>query len=76
MPQYIYDLKTFTEKRAFGVCDWLGAKMQIRSARIRMFFIYTSFLTIGSPVIIYLVLAFWLDLRKLIQQKRNSIWDM
>ncbi len=69
-------IKTYMERHAYGVCDWLGKRMNIRSARIRMFFIYASFLTIGSPIIVYLVLAFWLDLRKLMQRQRGSVWDL
>ncbi len=69
-------IKTFFEKRAFGVCDWMGEWMHIRSARIRLFFIYTSFLAAGSPLIVYLVMAFWLDMKKLIRQKRGSVWDL
>lgn len=68
--------KTRVERSMFGVCDRLGQKMNIPSRRIRLFFIYASFLTVGSPVIIYLALAFLLDLKELMKQKRSSIWDL
>lgn len=68
--------KTQVERNMFGVCEWLGQKMSIPSKRIRMFFIYASFFAAGSPVIIYLVLAFWLDMKALIRQKRGSVWDL
>lgn len=54
------------EKSAFGVCQWIGERMKINPARIRMYFIYASFITFGSPVVIYLVMAFWLNIRKYI----------
>lgn len=69
-------IKYFFEKKAFGVCTYLGEKIGISSGRIRIYFIYTSFITMGSPLIIYLVLAFWVNLRKYIYKKRSSIWDL
>ncbi len=69
-------IKTYFERQAFGVCEWWGEKLKIRSANIRLFFIYTSFLTIGSPLIIYLVMAFLLNLRNMVKSKRGSIWDL
>jgi phage shock protein PspC (stress-responsive transcriptional regulator) len=69
-------IKYFFEKKAFGVCTYLGEKIGISSSRIRLYFVYTSFITLGSPLIIYLVLAFWVNLRKYIYKKRSSIWDL
>lgn len=59
----------------FGVCSYLGEKLQMPSGKIRLFFIYASCLTIGSPVIIYLTMAFLLKLRDYIKGKRNPVWD-
>lgn len=69
-------IKTCFERQAFGVCEWMGDWMYIKSSNIRLFFIYTSFVTIGSPVIIYLIMAFVRDLKKLIRQRRGNIWDL
>lgn len=69
------NIKFFVEKRVFGVCSYLGEKLGISSSRIRLYFIYTSFITMGSPVIIYLVMAFWLNLKKYIRLSR-TIWDL
>lgn len=63
------------EKSAFGVCSQLGEFLGISTSRIRMYFIYASFLTFGSPVIIYLVMAFWLNLKKYIERGKNLLWD-
>ena len=46
------------ENRAYGVCDWLGKKMGIKASSIRLFFIYLSFVTFGSPILIYLIMVF------------------
>ncbi len=62
-------IKYFVEKYAFGVCSYLGDRLGIATSRIRLYFIYTSFITMGSPVIIYLVIAFWLNLKKYIRQR-------
>lgn len=52
------------EKSVFGVCQYAGEKMGIKPETIRMYFIYSSFITFGSPFVIYLVAAFWLNIRK------------
>jgi phage shock protein PspC (stress-responsive transcriptional regulator) len=66
--------KHYFEKYAFGVCTALGEKMGISTSAIRLFFIYASCLTLGSPIIIYLSLAFVLNMRVHLR-KRSSIWD-
>lgn len=67
-------LKSIVEWNAFGVCTAIGLKMGIAPSRIRQYFMYTSVLTLGSPVIVYLILAFWKDLRKYIQSTRRNPW--
>jgi len=67
------------EKQAFGVCTWLGNKLGIKSTTIRLYFIYLSFFTFGSPIIIYFILAFLLENKKyLFPQKvsRKRTWDL
>ncbi|MEY4929705.1 MAG: hypothetical protein RI909_429 [Bacteroidota bacterium] len=67
-------LQLFLEKYAFGVCTALGEKMGIATSSIRLFFIYASFLTFGSPIILYLSLAFIMNMRSHLR-KRSTIWD-
>jgi len=70
-------IKYFFEKHAFGVCSYLGEKFGISSSTIRLYFIYTSFITFGSPIIVYLSLAFWLNLKKYLNKgKRKTVWDL
>ena len=64
--------KEFVEWRAFGVCSAIGDKIGIATSRIRMWFIYVSFLTMGSPIIIYMVLAFWMNIKKYILSARRN----
>ena len=67
-------LKDQLEKSAFGVCAYLGEKIGIASSRVRLYFIYASFVAFGSPVVIYLALAFCVNIRKYLKAARNIIW--
>ncbi len=69
-------LKFFVEKKVFGVCSYLGDRFGISSSKIRLYFIYTSFITMGSPLIIYLIMAFWINIKKYIKPKRNTLWEI
>jgi phage shock protein PspC (stress-responsive transcriptional regulator) len=64
------------ELSIFGVCAWLGRKLFMPSKKVRMFFIYATFLTLGSPILIYLTLMFVLNLRYMIKGSRNPVWDI
>jgi phage shock protein PspC (stress-responsive transcriptional regulator) len=66
--------KSFVEWKAFGVCSAIGEKMGIAPSKIRQYFMYTSVLTLGSPIIIYLVLAFWRNMRKYTHSARRNPW--
>ena len=59
-------VKQFIEWHVFGVCTAIGEKMGIATSTIRKYFIYMSFFTLGSPVIIYLFVAFWMNIKKYI----------
>ncbi len=73
MKHLIAQIQAFFEDKAFGVSERLGEKLGIASSSIRLFFIYASFLTFGSPVIIYLALAFIMNIRRHLR-RRNSVW--
>lgn len=67
--------KNFIEWQAFGVLGAVGDRMGIAASRIRMWFMYTSLLTLGSPIVIYMVLAFWMNMKRYIRAKRrNPLW--
>lgn len=70
-----YKFKDLIERSAFGVCSYLGEKMGIATNRVRTYFIYISFLTIGSPVIFYLIVAFWLNIKQYIKEHRKMMWE-
>ncbi len=62
------------ERSTFGVCDYLGEKMRLTSSRVRLYFIYASFITFGSPLVLYLVVAFWMNIRRYFKRHRDSIF--
>lgn len=66
---------TFFEKHSFGVCAYLGERFNISISKIRLFFIYSSFLAVGTPLIFYFFAAFVLDIRNYIKRIRASLWD-
>lgn len=71
---HIYD---FFQERAFGVCSWWGNKLGIRTSKIRLYFIYLSFITLGSPLVVYLIMAFVLEHKSYFKFKhRKTIWDL
>lgn len=66
------DIKRFIEWKAFGVCTAIGERMGVATSRIRLWFIYISFMTLGSPLIIYMILAFWMNLKRYIWLRRRN----
>ena len=62
-------IKDLVEMQWFGVCSWWADKLGISLSKIRLFFIYISFLTAGSPIIVYLMMGFILDIRKIFRKK-------
>jgi phage shock protein PspC (stress-responsive transcriptional regulator) len=66
-------LRIFFEERAFGVCSRLGEKLNFPIDSIRLFFIYTSFITMGSPVILYVSMAMMMKVRTYLRKKNNPI---
>jgi phage shock protein PspC (stress-responsive transcriptional regulator) len=70
-------LREFLELHAFGVCTAIGHRLGIASTKIRMWFIYISFLTLGSPIIIYMILAFWMNIKTyILAGKRNPLKNL
>jgi len=67
---------TIFEIHAFGVCEWWGQKLGMRISRIRLSFIYLSFITFGSPLIIYLIMVFVHDQREAYKARQNSVWEL
>lgn len=67
---------TFFERYSFGVCTYLGERFNISVARIRLFFIYSSFLAVGFPLFFYFFAGIVLDIRNFVKRKRSRALDM
>lgn len=77
MPKPVEYIYSFFEKQAFGVCAWWGQMLGISSSRIRLYFIYISFITLGSPLILYLFMAFWKEYPSLFRFRTSrTVWDL
>ena len=69
--------KDFKEWKAFGEHSESGERMGIATSRIRMWFMYTSLLTLGSPIIVYMILAFWMNMKRYMRaRRRNPLWNL
>ncbi|MGB3546698.1 MAG: PspC domain-containing protein [Saprospiraceae bacterium] len=69
-------METFRRKiehSAFGVCGYLADRMGLTRSRVRLYFIYISCLTLGSPLLLYFFAAFWLNLRNYLRESRANI---
>lgn len=67
--------KDLVERHAFGVCQDLGERMHLAPSEVRKYFIYTSFIGMGSPLIVYLFVAFWMNVKRYIRRGRNEIYS-
>jgi phage shock protein C len=67
---------TYFEKRSFGVCTYMAERLNISISKIRLFFIYSSFLAVGFPIIFYVLAAIVLDIRHYVKRIRQRIWDV
>ena len=68
-------IRHFFERNGFGVFSRLADGLGMRAVNVRLYFIYTSFISMGSPIIIYLFVAFWLNVKKYIKRGKNMIWE-
>ena len=66
---------TYFERHSFGVCTYFGEKFNISIAKIRLFFIYSSFLAVGFPLIVYVCAGIVLDFRNYIKRTRTHLSD-
>jgi phage shock protein C len=68
-------LIAYFENQSFGICSYWGDVWGISSGKIRIFFIYASFIAKGSPLIIYMALGFVMNLQKYWRIRKSRIWD-
>ncbi|RWU08203.1 MULTISPECIES: PspC domain-containing protein [Pedobacter] len=66
---------TFFEQRSFGVSAYLANKLNMSTAKVRLFFIYSSFLAVGFPILFYILAAVVLDIRNYMKRIRLRVWE-
>jgi len=78
MKKLIQKIAFFFEMRSFGVSTWFARKLRVDVSRVRLFFIYLAFIGLGSPILIYLIMAFILEHKHIfkLQRKRKTIWEI
>lgn len=72
----MFKLIHFFEKHGFFVATRLADKLGMRTTKVRLFFVYVSFITVGLGFGLYLTLAFLLKLKDMIYTKRSSVFDL
>jgi phage shock protein C len=75
----VYKIAFFFEMRSFGVCAWWARKLGIDISKVRLGFIYASCLALGSPLILYLAMAWILEHKhyfKFQKHRRKTIWEL
>ncbi len=75
----VVKINFFFELKSYGVCSWIARKSGINISKVRLGFIYASFVTLGSPLLIYLPMAWILENKhmfKLQKRKSSSIWEI
>ena len=72
----IQRILTFFERYSFGVCTYLGERFNVSISKIRLFFIYSSFLAVGFPLIMYLFAGIVLDIRNYVKRARARFSDL
>lgn len=75
----VVKINVFFELKSYGVCSWFAYKTGMNLSKVRLGFIYASFVTLGSPLLIYLPMAWILENKhmfKLQKRKSSSIWEI
>lgn len=75
----IVKINFFFELKSYGVSTWIARKTGMDVSKVRLGFIYASFVTLGSPLLIYFPMAWMLENKHMFKfQKRKSasIWEI
>jgi len=66
----------FIEAQSFGLCSALGRSWGFSTRSIRLSFVYASFFTFGSPIVLYFAGVFWMNIHRAWRQQRSTVWDL
>ena len=79
MKRTLQKILFFFEMQSYGVCRWWAQKLGIRTTKVRLGFIYFSFVTLGSPLLIYLIMAWLLEHKHYFTfstKRKKSVWEL
>ncbi|MDD3771240.1 MAG: PspC family transcriptional regulator [Weeksellaceae bacterium] len=69
-------LRNFLEFNGFNVISRIADKLGVRASKLRLLFIYLSFVTLGVTFAFYLIFAFFLWVKDGIIVRRKSVFDL
>ena len=75
-PKFINNFRHKLEREWFGVLTRMGTKLGIPVAKLRIFFIYSTFATAGIFFLFYLGLAFILWVKDIFITRRPNVFDL
>ncbi|SEF92592.1 phage shock protein C (PspC) family protein [Halpernia humi] len=75
-PKIINNFRHRVEREWFGVLTRMGTKLGIPVSKLRVFFIYSTFATVGIFFLIYLGLAFMLWIKDMFILRRPNVFDL
>ena len=75
-PKFINNFRHKLEREWFGVLTRMGTKLGIPVAKLRVFFIYSTFATAGIFFLFYLGLAFILWVKDIFITRRPNVFDL
>ena len=79
MKRNLQKLIFFFELQSYGVCLWWARKLGINLFKVRLAFIYLTFIGLGSPILLYLIMAWILEHKHYFQFKakpKTTIWEL
>lgn len=69
-------LRNFLEFNGFNVISRIADRFGVRASKLRLLYIYLSFVTLGVTFAFYLVMAFFLWVKDGVVVRRKSVFDL
>ncbi len=69
-------LRNFLEFNGFNVISRIADKFGVRASKLRLLYIYLSFVTLGITFAFYLIMAFFLWVKDGFIIRRKSVFDL
>jgi len=72
----ISKIRVFLEQNGFSVCTRIARMLGMRVNSVRVFFVYTTFVTILGGPILYFIAAILQTFIDMVYRKRPSVFDL